>query len=380
MSMIRIANLEEIGNSRESWNNLVSSMKFPTVFLTWEWVTTWFKHFGRLYKPVVIFIYDNSELKAIAPFAQRSIRFRNKLVNAKVISLCGSFELYPDHLDIICKENDSEDIYAKMVLDYFFNNYREWDVMYLPYLADGGYLDNCLKTFQYKYRITRSENIIAPELKIDKEFESFLAGMDRKKRYNLSRETKILFEHKISFLKVNTDIELERGLNELFLLHKARAGNKNISSSFCRDEIICFHKEISKIFLQLGWLRLYLLKKYDEDKTISAAYGFVYGQRFNYYQTGFDPEWQRFSPGKVLISKILEDLHNTDTKVFDFLGGSDSYKTFWTKNYKMMSTFTIFNKTFMGHFEYFANYAISRLRAKRLPAVRRFWPGQKGAK
>jgi|WetSurMetagenome_2_1015567.scaffolds.fasta_scaffold04968_8 hypothetical protein len=372
MLLIKIASIEEINNSRESWNHLASSMKLPSVFLTWEWITTWIKHFGKRYNLLIIFIYKESELKAIAPLAQISLRFRNKLLNAKVITLCGSLELYPDHLDIICGENDS-DIYAKMVLDYFFYTYKKWDVMYLPYLADGGDLDNSLKSLQLKYRITRSDNIIAPYLKTDKSFESILSGMDRKKRYNLTREIKLLLDNNISMLKVNNDLELESGLKELFLLHKARAGNKNISSDFYKDEIISFHKEISRIFLELGWLRLYLLKKLDDNKAVSAAYGFVYGQRFNYYQTGLDPDWQRFSPGKILISKILEDLHNSDTKEFDFLGGNDSYKTYWTKNYKMMSTFSIYNRTIMGQIEYLANNVLSRLRSKRLPILGRFW-------
>ena len=372
MLLIKIANIEEINNSRSSWNHLASTMKFPSVFLTWEWVTTWIKHFGQLYKPIIIFIYDDSELKAIAPFAQRSLRFRNRLIKAKLLTLCGSLELYPDHLDIICEANAS-DIYAEMVLDYFSNDYREWDVIYLPFLASGGHLDNSLVSSKRNYKITQSVDIIAPYLKIDENFKIFLAGLDRKKRYNLSRETKILFDSNISILKVNNDYELENYLNELFHLHKIRTGNKKISSSFSKNDIMAFHKDVSRIFLELGWLRLYLLKNNADDKAISAAYGFVYAKRFNYYQTGFDPEWQRFSPGKILIFKILEELHNTDTNEFDFLGGNDSYKTYWTKNYKMMSTFSIYNNNIIGQVECFANNIISKVQSKRHHTLWRFW-------
>lgn len=362
MLEIKLATKEDIGKSRESWNSLVSSMRLPTIFLTWEWITTWLKHFGKQYILFVLFIYDDCELKAIVPLAKRSLIFKNKLIKVNVITFCGCLELYPDHLDIICSADDTNN-YAIIILDYFLYEYKDWDVMYLPYIADNGCLESSLKLSNNSFRLIKSDDTIAPFINLENGIDSCLAEMDRKKRYNLNRESKLLFDKNISFSVVNSEYDLEYGLNELFELHKERAGNKNIISAFYRDDIMNFHKEISKIFLELDWLKLYLLKNNDNNKAISAAYGFIYGQSFSYYQTGFDPEWQRSSPGKILILKILEDLCRYNVKEFDFLGGNDSYKTYWTKKYRLMSTYTIFNNNLIGRMEYFADYGLCKLKS-----------------
>ncbi len=361
MSQIRIATIEEIHNSRVIWNNLVKSMKLPTVFLSWEWITTWLKHFGKLYKPIIIFIYDHSDLKAIIPLSQRSMKLRSKLLNAEVISFCGSIELYPDHLDMICAQ-DNADSYAKETMDFLLNTYNKWDVMYLPYLAGDGYFDKYFRRNKNR-RTIESEEIIAPFIKVENDLESILAGLARKKRYNLMREQNILFNHNISMTKISNCDELESGLEELFLLHKARAGENRITSSFYKDDIINFHRDLSRLFLELGWLGLYLLKEIDTGKAISAAYGFVHEKRFNYYQTGLDPAWQRFSPGKVLIYKILEDICRTDVAEFDFLGGNDNYKTYWTKDHRFMRTYSIFNRNIVGTLEYYANMLVNSIKS-----------------
>src|ERR1700690_4643 len=163
MSKIRIATIEEVYNSREIWNHLVTSMKLPSVFLTWEWITTWLKHFGKLYSPVIIFIYDQSDLKAIIPLSQRSMKLRSKPLNAQVISYCGSIELYPDHLDIICAQ-DNADAYAQEAVNFLLNTYNQWDVMYLPFLAADGYLDKYFR-LNKDQRTIESDEIAAPFIK-----------------------------------------------------------------------------------------------------------------------------------------------------------------------------------------------------------------------
>lgn len=359
---IKIASIEEINASRETWNSLVKSMKLPTVFLTWEWITTWLKHFEKKYEPVIVFIYSDCNIKAIVPLSKSSMKLRTRLFNFQVLSFCGSIELYPDHLDVICAE-DNADIYVKMLFDFFLNTYTKWDVMHLPFLAGDGHLAKWLQWNSTKHKTIQSDVIIAPFLKVEHDFEAFLGGFERKKRYNLMREKNILFKNDVSLTKVSDKAELETGLKDLFLLHNARAGEKKVTSTFSKDAILNFHREIARIFLEIGWLRLFLLKKNDSGEAISAAYGFVHEKRFNYYQTGLDPIWLRFSPGKILIYKMLEDMYHSDIMEFDFLGGNDNYKTYWTRDYRVMRTYSVFNKNIMGNIEFRADILFAFLKS-----------------
>lgn len=338
-------------------------MALPTVFLSWEWITGWIKHFGKHYNILVLFVFDQSELRAILPLAQRAIRLEDGFLRVNTITLCGSIELYPDHLDIICNREDNANIYIKQLFYFLTHEYQEWDILQFAFLAGKGDLSSWFQCANNGHKVKLSNKTISPCLSMETDFDSFFKkNMKRKKRYNLNRERKILIEeHNVKLRKIERLEELKKGLEDLFRLHRVRAQQKGITSTFEGDKIYNFHREISKIFLELGWLRFYLLESHHN--AISAAYGFVFDRRFNLYQTGLDPEWRDYSPGKIMIFTILEDMFNEDIVEFDFLGGSDNYKTFWTKNYREMVTINIFNRNICASVEYWASNLRDRIKS-----------------
>ncbi len=353
MLKIKIANNDEIKESREVWSNLVKSMKEPSVFLTWEWITTWLDHYGKHYKPLVLFIQDESRIVSIIPLAQRYTRLKNGFLKARVISFCGSMEIYPDQLDIIC-ENDKADIYIKMVLDYFTNNYTSWDIIHLALLSGEGNLSKWLQSNYKRSDLHLLNKSRAPFIKLENSIDIILNGFNSKKKYNLKREMKILCEKKgATFKAIKTQSEMERGIEDLFRLHTERTKEKRIRSTFDEESILNFHRDIAKIFLDLGWLSLYLL--ICNNNVISASYGFIFEKKYYYYQTGLSPEWQQFSPGKMLIFKILENIHDENINEFDFLSGDEVYKTYWTKYSRLLLTLNLYNNNITGIVEKWAN-------------------------
>ena len=57
--MLRVerADAERFHQSRAQWNRLVDAMARPSTFCTWEWIHTWWTHFGEPYKLLLLFIY-----------------------------------------------------------------------------------------------------------------------------------------------------------------------------------------------------------------------------------------------------------------------------------------------------------------------------------
>jgi hypothetical protein len=76
-----------------------------------------------------------------------------------------------------------------------------------------------------------------------------------------------------------------------------------------------------------GNLRCYIT--YIACKPCAFGWGELTYRRFNFRQTGYDPDFQQLSPGTALIMRMIRDLiENTDCEVFDFLwGGRDGYKS-----------------------------------------------------
>ncbi|WP_436774666.1 GNAT family N-acetyltransferase [Yinghuangia sp. YIM S09857] len=62
------------------------------------------------------------------------------------------------------------------------------------------------------------------------------------------------------------------------------------------------------------------------DGPVGVLYGFLWGDTFSYYQTGWDPSYARLSLGTVLVAETVAAVRAEGAEVFDFLRGADEYK------------------------------------------------------
>lgn len=324
-------------------------MELPSVFLTWDWITTWISNFGQDYTLRVIFVYKEKKLVGILPLAQCTIRLAGELFKLNTITICGGIELYPDHLDLIHSQSVDVDLILENIFDFIFKNFKNWDIFYLPFLSKTGRLHAYIKA-HHKHFLRNTIQSTAPVIQNEKNFNTYFQTLKRKKRYNLNRERKKLFLLKdIAIEKVNENTvpaDLDKKLSELFRLHKLRARRKGIVSTFSGKRIYQFHRDIVHRFHQNGWLRLNFLS--SQRQPVAAAYGFVFGGRYSYYQSGMDPAWEKLSPGKILIFEIIKEEFGRGTREFDFLGGQSSYKTFWANQSRHLSSVKLYNRNFKG--------------------------------
>jgi len=98
-----------------------------------------------------------------------------------------------------------------------------------------------------------------------------------------------------------------------------------------------FHKNIIKQGLESGILHYSVLCINE----IAAAWhlGFVYLDRFYYYLPAQNEEFDRLSPGKVLLLKCVEDAITRKLQIFDHLRGEENYKAGWTDNKETLWSF-----------------------------------------
>jgi CelD/BcsL family acetyltransferase involved in cellulose biosynthesis len=354
MHWIKIASKDEIYRAREPWNRLVQSMKLPTVFLTWEWVITWLKTLGKRCTPLILVITDESKILAIVPLAKKRMKLGCGFLTVRAIIPCGTLGVTPDHLDIICSSTEDANGYLEKTFQFLQHSYTQWDVLHLPYLAADGHLCSWLRSYSgpLKHRIV--DTIDSPFMSLRGGATGAISHLSKKARYNLNRETKILFAtNQVTFAKVQSEAELTRALEELFELHNKRITMKGSITTFGRHPFRDFHIGIARSFFENGWLRLYVLR--SAETPIAAVYGFAFGGRFFYFQTGFDPEWSKYSPGKLLIYRVLEDLSREGISEFDFLGGTIFYKTFWATGSRHMESFDCYNRNLRATTEYYTS-------------------------
>ena len=335
---------EEFQESRIAWNHLVSAMRFPSPFCTWEWICTWWEHFGRERELVPLFIYHGDELRGILPLFRHRTPAVSQWLKGAALDYCGATEVYPDHLDIICAPEDVPAC-VTAAFDFLLARLPGWAWARLPMLAQDSDLLRALDSVRGKLQVAVRQVSIAPYIALTGSFEDYLAGLRSKERYNIrSRRKKLLEEGKIRY-EAFAPAEYETGLRTLFELHARRADVKGIASTFGRSAVFEFHRALLQR-LDPNDVMLRCLK--SEAGVIAALYGFRCGGRTFFYQIGYDPEWSWAHPGVVLISEAIREVCTGGGTEFNFLQGDEPYKRTFTHEARPLFDCHVYNSTLSG--------------------------------
>ena len=156
-------------------------------------------------------------------------------------------------------------------------------------------------------------------------WEDFLATRSRNFRSQLGRKFRALErDHAVRFRQTANPTELGRDMETLFDLHERRWGRRG-STVFRGDHAKGFHVDFATAAMQRGWVRLWLLEV--DEVPIAAWYGWRLGDRYSYYQAGFDPAWSQHSPGFLLLARTLRAAIEEGADRYEMLLGNEEYKS-----------------------------------------------------
>jgi CelD/BcsL family acetyltransferase involved in cellulose biosynthesis len=321
---------------REDWNTFLSRCDH-TVFSTWEWLTTWWRHFGDGRKLVLLIAEENGKIFGIAPLMY-SVKKIFGLRTAK-IEFIGT--RHSDYNDFIIAGNKEECLH--LFLDYLRSGFKgKWDSIELNDIPETSATQTSLSQagggLQTVYSRVIHECLYLP---LPQSYENLYNQLSYKFRQNLRRcDKNLLAEHKVKFVDYSNLEQHQKGMASLFDLNQKRWQTKSQPGAFADPKICDFTLDIAQTFLSKGWLRLNSLSV--DGIPVAVSYGFNYGSKFNYYLHGVDPNYQRYSVGNLLVVKLLKQSIEEGLTEFDFLRGDESYKYRWTsltrKNYNLMLT------------------------------------------
>jgi CelD/BcsL family acetyltransferase involved in cellulose biosynthesis len=313
---------------REEWMKLSPQSSSECIFLTWEWLYTWWKHLAGNRKLHILAIRSGVDLIAIAPLASPSTRL-SRLAHIRKLEFLGTGSVGSDYLDIIARRG-REDEAMDILVDYLL---REKFVLDLKQLVKSRSLAHQLAARLQPEHWNRSEiqTNICPFISLaGHTWTSFQAGLGPKHRYNFHRRLKNLYrDFDASFECILSEDQRSAALSTLVALHNERMRERGGSDGLHSSELVGFHEELTRLALVRGWLRLFVLTL-NGDK-VAALYGFMYGKTFYFYQSGFAPRYSQYSVGLVTMGLAIEAAIEGGAQEFDLLHGNEKYKSLWAK-------------------------------------------------
>jgi len=331
---MKIEEVNDFQSLKDCWNNLLKmSLLGDNVFLTWEWLSTWWKHFGDGRKLLLLKVEDGDEVIAIAPLmlSKYKMPFFGTI---KKVEFLGVRHSDYNNFIILKKEVGC----LRLILDYLMNAVKDWDWIELKEIPEtsenAGYMEKLFSNVPSELRLDHRVCNICPYILLPNSYENLTAKLSKKMKKNIrSYLRKAKANHNVEFKKFDeAGFSVNEAMQVFMQLHKARRAMEGKDGAFKDATFRDFHLEVAKIFASKGWLGLYFLMM--DGKPVSAQYNFEYGRKIYYYLGGFDPSYAEYSVGNLTINFVLERGIKDGFVEYDMLRGDELYKRLWTSNYR----------------------------------------------
>jgi len=308
------------------WNQLLERSATNEIFLTFQWVTNWWRVFGNKYRKLLILLaYRNGELIGIAPLMVTQLKI--PLVKVREVSFIAEGD-YHDFI-IVDAVEDCINLFARFLSE----NRNIWDILRLEQMPKvSPNLEYLIRALHINgIAAKRESGAICPYIKFHAGMQTYDEGVNKKLLQDIRRCRRRLAEIGNFKIIICTAENAEQALERFFENHIKRWENSLTPSKFVKETYRKFYQIIAKSTIEKDWLHFSLLVCNGDP--IAYHYGFLYGNKFYYYTPTFSSEFARYSPGNILLDELVQLAFAKKISQFDFLAGDEGYKLRWTREY-----------------------------------------------
>jgi hypothetical protein len=258
--------------------------------------------------------------------------------------------LHNDHTprtDIIVAERPEEsyrEIWRALV-----ETSERWDLLQLSQLPRESPTLNVLPQLAaaqgYATSVWQSGN--SPYVTMNGNWDSYLKSIGAKLRQNLrnrvSRLT-LLGDPALEILEGRA--EIVEGSDDALRLEASGWKINEGTAIRSNPAIHRFYTLLAERASQSGWLRLLFLTV--GGRRIATAYSALYDNRLSFLKTGYDPEYSKCSPFKILTYFTLREAYSAGLSEVDFLGDAEPWKLEWTSTTRHHEWLFVFANTCRG--------------------------------
>jgi len=339
-----IENLAGFEGLRGEWNELLDDSDSNCLFLTWEWLYTWWKHLSGGRRLFIVTVRQGRELLAIAPLALRPPRW-GRLVPYRSLEFLGTGAIGSDYLDSILRRREQRALQA--LAEYLANQDFVLELAQLS--RESSFATQLAEHLRQRgWKLWKAKSDLCPFINLSGHtWASYLERLGPTDRFqtrfkNLGRRFDMRFE------QARSEEECRKFLEILIQLHQLRWQGKGSPGAFYTPSLLSFHEELSQIALGRGWLRLFVL--WLDGRPAASLYGFMYERTFYFYQSGFDPQYAKHSVGFVTMGLTVKSAIEEGAEEYDLLHGDEPYKFHWTDTARELDRVEFYPPSLRGSF------------------------------
>jgi CelD/BcsL family acetyltransferase involved in cellulose biosynthesis len=337
--------LSELARMRSEWGALLDASNAGP-FNAWEWLYPWCRRIAPDRRPLILTARDRSgTLVGLMPLGFELRHVLGRQVGR--LSFLGETHVGSDYLDVVARRGMEEPVTRA-----FASGLREmhggWDVLDLVDLHEDSLTVRVLRETFPELEVRVTERCVCPyeSFTPGEPFDAFLKRTGRRDNY-LRRRKWLEKQEGYRIERTERPGALAAPMADFFRLHEARWAADGGSQGIQGKSIEAFHRDATQLLAERGQLRLYTMKV--GGRAVASVYGILYRDTFIYYQSGYDPEWRNRSVGLVLVGETFKDAIEAGFKEYDFLRGTETYKSDWTTKQRRTVAVRIHASEGAGH-------------------------------
>lgn len=328
--VIEIRSIEELDAYRFQWRSLFAQTRRATIFQTYDWLQTYWQHFGEDQQLRVLMISSQGSLIGILPLVVR--REQTRLGTMRVLTYpladWGSFfgPIGP---------NPTATLLAGM--QYLSQSKRDWDLLDLRWVDDAHVDHDRTSVTMQMAGLMPSKQVWkdVPVIDVAQSWNEYLATRKTKNRQNIRRLLRRAEEREIQFDRIrplgsafcDDDPQWETYNKCVDLASKSWQGASITGTTISHESVMGYFRDVHQIAAQRGMLDLSILKQGEE--TIAFGYNYHHENHIQGMRVGYDTEKKNLGLGTLLYATQLRDCCDRDDLQFDLGPGSIEVKQYW---------------------------------------------------
>ncbi len=310
---------------QEDWDALYASSPYSSIPLDFVWLRCWWRVYGALYGKGglrIVTVWRGSQLICAVPLYEgRGVGGSLGGRHLRFISTgeAEHEETCPEYLNPLCLPGE-EAICADAIWSEVSR--MDWDHLeFLDLTENSPLLQACALPSDAR-PFSRGS---CPVADLACGFEAYLGRLSRNARQHARRLFREGERAKAQFEIVDGE-QAVGAFDDLVMLHQHRWSVDGKPGAFAAPRFIEFHRMLIKEWLPGG--RALLARLSLAGVPVAVVYGFLNGQKFDFYQLGVrrEPSGPVRSPGILANLLLMRALAERGVTAYDFLRGSASYK------------------------------------------------------
>lgn len=330
-----IRDFSKFQGMRAEWNALLEQSGTQNPFLRHEWLTAWWKGYGKDKKLFVICCREDDRLVGAAPFMEYKTRFLG--IDQEIVGFMANhwsrLDLVVDSRQEQCLEHILNAIVSsKKIVVLAEIDAASGNLATLKDILRSRKVRHCVDTKQHTF------------MELAGSWEEYLGKQSKNFRSDHKKKIKRL--EKIG--KVSLEVEgrpTEHVLEEMGSVASESWQSKQGVNIVTQPQGYSFYRALGSQNTDVTALDFSVLKAGAEP--VAYLVGLRQDRQYFAFDTAYRKEFERFSPGMLLHYLLLERLHKEGVKILDF-GYVADYKKRWTEEFVAVEDLVIFPETLLG--------------------------------